>query len=257
MAFNISDFSAQINNLGVAQSNLFVSSLTTPNGLSQIISSEELRFLCRSVNLPEMAVGTADYKPNGIGVMERRPTSFNYSPVSAVFVVDSKFRVLKFFHSWMQTVVNYDVQGGPQSQSQSGARLYEFGFKRDYVSNMSVVMFSNPVDDSELTYTHTYGNIYPINIGNITVAWENAAEVMLLPVTFSFDTLVVDGASRGQAAPSLLPSNMTSELVDASEIFGSQVEISNAFSDGLGNVFDSFSVPQVGQSLSFGNLLGE
>jgi hypothetical protein len=256
MAFNISDFSAQINRLGVAQSNLFVSSLATPNGLSQIISSEELRFLCRSVNLPELAVGTADYRPNGIGIMERRPTSFNYSPVSAVFVMDSRFRVLKFFHSWMQTVVNYDVQAGPQSQSASGARIYEFGFKRDYVSNMSVVMFSNAIDDSELSYTYTFGNIYPMNIGNITVAWENSAEVMLLPVTFSFDTLVVDGASRGQASSSVLPSDMTSELVSASEIFPSQVNISNAFSDSLGNAFDSIGVPQAGQSLSFGDLGG-
>lgn len=255
MAFNISDFSAQMNRLGVAQSNLFVSTLSPPNGLSQVLSTEELMFLCRSVNIPELAVGTTDYKPSGIGVMERRPTSFNYSPVSVVFVVDSRFRVLKFFHAWMQTVVNYDTQAGPASQSASGAKVYEFGFKTDYVTNMSVTMFSNAVDDSELSYTYTFGNLYPMNIGNITVAWENAAEVMLLPVTFSFDTLVVDGASRGRI-DSGLPTNMTSELFSAASIQGTTLEISDAFSDRLGTSFDSISIPQVGQTLSFGNLAG-
>lgn len=249
MAFNIKEFSSQINTLGVAQSNLFVSLLSPPAGLNGKITAQELRFLCRTVDVPEMAVATTDFRPMGMGAFERRPTSFTYSPFNAVFIVDSKFRVLNFFHAWMQTIVNYDAQGGPASTSRTGARLYEFGFKEDYVSNMSVVIFSSPVDDSSLTYTYTFGNIFPINIGNITVAWENEAELLLLPVTFTFDTLVVDGAQKGTVQDNVLPSSMLSEGFDASEI----QTTANSFAERLGNIYDRWSLPYGGQSLILNN----
>lgn len=243
MAFNIAEFVAQVNDLGVAQSNLFFSILTPPAGLGDTITANELKFLCRTVDIPEMSVGTTDYKPSGFGTSERRPTSFNHEPITAVFVVDSKFRVLQFFHAWMQLIVNYDTQAGPNSKSPSGARVYEFGFKEDYISNMSVSIFSNAINDSSNSYTYTFGNIFPISIGNISVAWENSAEVLVLPITFSFDTMVVDGASRGTISNEVIPSIISSDLINGSEVQTSIANLLTGDLDRLGSIYENKFIP--------------
>jgi hypothetical protein len=38
---------------------------------------------------------------------------------------------------------------------------------------------------------------YPIQIGNITEAWEAQGELMTLPIGFTYDELKVDGAKSG------------------------------------------------------------
>jgi hypothetical protein len=38
---------------------------------------------------------------------------------------------------------------------------------------------------------------YPIQVGNITEAWEQAGEIMTLPVGFTYDELKVTGAKTG------------------------------------------------------------
>jgi hypothetical protein len=37
--------------------------------------------------------------------------------------------------------------------------------------------------------------LYPTNIGSVSEAWENNAEVMTLPVGFTYDSLTVSGAT--------------------------------------------------------------
>lgn len=201
MAFNISDFSAQINKKGIAQTNLFFCRIILNENLS-ILNEEfptrELTFFCRAANLPEVSVGTTPFKPKGFGPSEQRPTTFDYQPINTGFMVDSDFGVVKFFHRWMQEIVNYDVSGGYFSESPSSLLPYEFGYKDDYACTMEIIQYSGGLDNK--FYTYKFGNVYPISIGSVPVSWENAAEVMTLPITFAFDELKVDGTVRGTAS---------------------------------------------------------
>lgn len=196
MAFNVNEFSSKINKLGVAQSNLFVARITVPDGdVNGQMDPSDLQFLCRTADIPDFTMGVTPFRPRGIGPAEQRPTTFDYGPLNLVFMVDSNFEVLKFYHRWMQKVVNYDVSGGAESVTSNGTRAYEFGYKDEYAAVIDVKIFSDTKADK--FYEYRFQNAFPTTIGQITTAWENGAEVLLLPVTFAYDEMKVTGAEQG------------------------------------------------------------
>ena len=134
MAFNIANFSSKINEHGVAKNNLFFATITTPTGIAgameenKIVQSGDLKFFCRSVTLPEFDISTTDYQPNGFGSPIRRPQGMNFPILPAVFMVDSNFGVMKFFHRWAQSIVQYDRSAG-NNGNVGGALPFEMGYK--------------------------------------------------------------------------------------------------------------------------------
>ena len=224
MAFNISEFTSQVNKHGLAKSNLFYVRLTLPPALSFLessITTRDLSFFCRSFDLPPMQYDVYEYRESGFGPSTRRPSSFNYTPTTGVFMVDSNFAVLKFFHRWMQQIVNYDVEGGYNSSDPQNKLPYEFGYEDDYAGTMEVIMFSG--NQTDKTYTYKFGKVYPTLIGNITTAWENSAEVTVLPVTFTYSELKVDGASTGKITGSLEQSNSLFGALSAINTYGQAI----------------------------------
>lgn len=200
MAFNVNEFSAKINQLGLAQSNLFVARITVPDGdVNGQMDPGDLQFLCRTADIPDFTLGVTPFRPRGIGPAEQRPTTFDYGPLNLVFMVDSNFEVLKFYHRWMQKVVNYDVSGGSEAVTSNGTRAYEFGYRDEYAAVIDVKIFSDTTGDK--FYEYRFQNAFPTTIGQITTAWENGAEVLLLPVTFAYDEMKVTGAESGTLGP--------------------------------------------------------
>jgi len=200
MAFNLSEFSAQINRRGLAKDNLFAVRITLPasaNFLNEEIPTRDLTFLCRSVDIPEFALETMKVKHRGFGPGSTRPIGLEYSYLPTVFMVDSNFAVKKFFHRWMQEIVHYDVEQGYVNELPNGLLPYEIGYKDDYAGTVEVLVYSSNQNDS--FYTYKFGNAFPVALGNITTAWGNQAEIMTLPVTFSYDELKVDGTLQGVA----------------------------------------------------------
>lgn len=197
MAFNINEFSSQVNGKGVAVNNLFFVTITLPNvlaGLNNTLSGREISFLCRTVDLPPFTVGTSEVRPQGHGLAEKRPTSFQFENLSTVFMVDAEFAVKKFFHRWIQAVVNYDTRSGILSEV-NGRVPFEFGYKRDFAATITVHVYSDNTQSFE--YVYEFSKAWPTFVGGNQVAWENSAEVMTLPVTFTYSGLKVDGAEGG------------------------------------------------------------
>lgn len=212
MTFNISQFSGQIAKHGVAKSNLFVATISLPSklqaGLESTLGTRDLRFLCRTASVPGINIATQDYVHNHIGTSEQRALGIDsYDPATLVFMMDSNFRVLQFFHQWTQGVVNFDTQSGESSVFPNTERYaHQVAYKEDYVGSIEIKMFSE--NNSTKSYTYQLRNAYPTSIGNIDVAWENSAEVMTLPVTFSFDRLAVSGATKGSLSSFLTNENL-------------------------------------------------
>lgn len=224
MAFSISEFSGQINRRGLAKNNLFALRITLPGGLSfleQQISTRELTFLCQSVDVPEFSVETTKVKHRGFGPGSSRPIGLDYGPLPSVFMVDGQFAVKRFFHRWMQEIVHYDVEQGYSNELQNGMLPYEFGYKDDYAGTVEVMMF--PSNSENLFYTYKFSNAFPISIGNVTTAWENQAEIMLLPVTFSYDQLKVDGTEIGRVSTLSNRSNGLLSYLSSINTFGQSV----------------------------------
>lgn len=222
MAFSITQFSSQLNKHGLSKQNLFVVTISLPPKLSSIenyISTRDLTFLCKQVTLPGFDVNSPMIYPQSLGVGERRAIGINdFDVVPMVFMVDSNFNVLKFFHRWMQAVVNYDTKSGFNSQTPGTKQsVYQVGYKKDYVATITIDVYSgnSPFGGK---YTYVLKNAYPVNIGNILESWEDNGTIMSLNVGFSFDAMDVDGTTAGEVSSN--PFNGVYNFLDGLQVVG-------------------------------------
>tara|TARA_B110000967_G_C18881021_1_gene561067 strand:+ start:243 stop:1001 length:759 start_codon:yes stop_codon:yes gene_type:complete len=214
MSFNISDFNAKINEHGIAKTNLFFARITMPRSLlnefGQISVTRDLEFYCKTVTLPEMDITTGEVQPQGFGPVVRRPQAMNFPILPVSFMVDSNFGVMKLYHRWMQSIINYDTSGG-QFAGVNNALPFEMGYKKDYSATMQVAVYSQ--NTREVEYLYEFSGLYPINVGSIQASWESAGEVMTLPVGFSYDGLKVTGAKTGEVLADR-PGSFTGKLLN-------------------------------------------
>lgn len=234
MAFNINEFSAQMNSRGFAVNNLFLARITPPQRLTALGSEynlgNDLVFFCRTVDIPNLDVNTIAYKENGFGIAQQRPIGMDFQPLSTVFMCDSNFAIKRFFHRWMQMVYNYDTEAGvlgvdPTTRSAERTQgIYQLGYKEDYVGTMEVVVFSQHVDQAAYKYEYKFGNLYPTSIGNVQLAWENSAEVMTVPVTFTYDQFKPTGSLRGTVTTDFNRGNGLLNYLSALNTYGQAID---------------------------------
>jgi len=240
MSFNISEFQAHVSRRGLAKNNLFFMQITLPASISFIentITTRELTFLCKSVNLPEMRIVNFGVKPLGFGITESRPTDLNLSNLPAVFMMDSDFGTMKFFHRWMQSIINYNTYDGTTQLDPQEKLPYQIEYKDNYAATIEVLLFSG--NDASKVYHYTFGNAFPSQVGAIDTSWENQGEIMNLPVTFEFDRFKLEALELGQIAPSMF--NQNGFLSSLSSINGvvqavSQLRLPNNVQDFINQV---------------------
>ncbi len=200
MTFNVSEFSAKVNQYnGLSRPNLFAVRITgAPPAVTDKMPEQDLMFFCNNVDLPAINIVTHDYQKNAFGIVERRPVAVSLLTVPAVFMVDSERRVLDFFHRWLQAMINYDVRGGHWAADSTGRTPYEIAYKEDYVATLEILMYS--AEDG--TYSkYKMNNCHPIEVGSISLSWDNNDQIAQVPVVFSYESMDVEAAEHG------LPSN--------------------------------------------------
>jgi hypothetical protein len=193
MSFNINDFSAKLNQTGVAKSNLFLVEITPPSGLAE--ESRHMTFMCKSVSVPGINIESAATSNNPIGPPEVVFHKIGKDPLSTQFIVDSDFRVLKFFHRWVQAIVNYNIGQGSFAEDSGGKLPYQFGYKSEYGGTVSITVFSEHQTDRYYRYTFT--EAFPRTLSGTEHSWDNTAEVFTLPVSFAYSHMSVDGVESG------------------------------------------------------------
>jgi hypothetical protein len=236
MAFNINEFSAQMNKRGLAKNNMFLVTITVPNSmgfLNSEIPSKELQFLCKSSSLPSLDIATQDVRMQGWGKIEKRPSDFTKNNLNLIFMVDSEFATLRFFHRWMQGIVNWNELNGENSEDPQGKLPYEFEYKKNYTAMIQIDVYSDNL--SNLKYTYRFSGAFPVTIGNIELAWENASEIMTLAVSFAYDSTDVDAL-----APTTTSNRAAFPTMNASSRGGSSGNIGG----GSGGGFLNFNVAQ-------------
>lgn len=196
MTFNVSEFSSKINKYGLARDNLFFVTITPPP-LGADMPAGDLSFFCRSVDLPALTINTTDIQTQGFGISEKRPTGLPLDNLNTAFMVDSTFRVKQFFHRWAQAVVNYDNSRGYNVEHR-GMLPYEVNYKDEYTGRIEILVYS--FNSDSITYKYTFDNAFPVSLGNITTAWANNDDVMVMPVQFAYDVYKVDGVGESYKA---------------------------------------------------------
>lgn len=198
MAFNISQFNSVVNKKGLALNNLFVARIQFPlfnfGGILGSIAGRDIPFFCRSVQLPDMEVQVTDIKVQGYGTPHRRAVGMNHGILPMVFMVDADFNIKKLFHAWNQSIYNHG-NGGSVLAGVDGRKIYELNYKDDYSAQIEVLVYS--FHSEQIQYRYAFNGAFPTTVGGVQVAWENAAEIMTIPVQFAYDSISVQGAEFG------------------------------------------------------------
>lgn len=220
MPFNIAEFSSQISG-GLARNNLFVATITPPDLLREEFPNlpQNLVFLCKTVELPALDLQTVELQRQTIGPITKRPIAMPYPVVPAIFMVDSGFMVKKFFHRWLQLIYNYD----DSKMGQDGQKLlYELGYKEDYAGSIQIDVYSSAGAGD--IYTYKLGKANPISIGGVTTSWENAAEIMTLSVSFTYETMKVDGTKAPVMVQDMSRANGILTYISALQSYGQVID---------------------------------
>lgn len=195
---NITEFKNTIHRFnGPARPNLFYVEIFGNN--SQYIQDWELRAFCKTATFPGINFQTFDYKPNNIGISTQMPVGINAEPMNCIFIMDSKHLVLRFFHEWMQKIVNWNttnLNGNKDLYLSIDNQLpYEIGYRKDYSATMKITFFE--AENTNSNYSVTLYDVFPTNIGSVTLSWDENDSIATLPVNFTYERMSFDGENFG------------------------------------------------------------
>ena len=196
MPFNITNFKSALDQFGgPARANLFEVRISSiPNGTNSRLGNRDFSFFCQSVNIPGINLQMADYAPVG-GMPRQFPVGLDNTPLNAIFMMDSDNEILSFFHSWMQSVLNYSQSAGSFAED-DGKLPFEIGYKDEYSTNMQIHHYTS--DTFEFKYYETrFEKIFPISVGDIELSWESNDSYLTLPVSFAYDRVFYGGERAG------------------------------------------------------------
>lgn len=195
MALKLQQFIASINNDGIAKTSVYEVMILPPVNLKLDTGVQRMITLrCQDVQLPELDFQVLQYYPKTIGPGERRVMGLNpYKVIPMEFIVDKDMKIPKFFENWMQYIVNYDSPSA-YSSINGGQLPYEMAYKDEYVGTVEIRVWPNGMETGEDTdhpIIYKLLNAFPVNMGNITLNWNNTDRAMILPMGFTYETVVM------------------------------------------------------------------
>lgn len=232
---NINNFKASLDKRGaLARPNLFMVEIT--NSSSSHIEEESLRFFCKNVQIPSLSVTTHGYKPYTIGPEQNMPTGIQFEPVNCIFMMDSDHTILSFFHNWFQKIVNYNTSSGTLS-SVDGMYPYEIGYKEEYSVSMRIKFFGGPLENN--FYEVNFEEVFPTNIGSVSLAWEENDSYATLPVSFSYSGMSFSSTISGSSQERFSRSNGLVEKI--ASLIRAQSVNQSSFPSNVQSAIDRFS----------------
>ncbi len=196
MPFNINEFKSTMNKYGgAARKNLFIVEIANAPDFNDGMSLRDLRFFCQTVQAPGVNITVADNFPNGFGLRQSIPTQMIPAPVNAVFMLDSDHQVVRFFHQWMQSIINFDTSNGID-KTVNGQLPYEVGYVRDISTRITIKSYSTDSQDSY--YEYILEDAYPTEIAGETLSWADNNSYATATVNFTYSRMTVSGFKQGK-----------------------------------------------------------
>lgn len=209
-AFNINDFKSTMDKYGgPAKSNLFTATIVFSVGSGQISTVEpgrkaeyippvDLKFFCSEVSLPPVNLNVASYRANSIDLAQNMPINLTTPSINTTFMLDSDHRVISFFHSWMQEIINYNIGGGLLSAINGDHLPYEIGYKSDYACTLIINHFkTDSVGELSEAYEYTFLNAYPTEVGGKALSWAPSDSISTMSVNFTASSFNFSASDPG------------------------------------------------------------
>ena len=219
--FNINEFKAVMDKYGgPSKANLFVltlGGLKAGKRKTEFMPETDLRFFCSEVTIPALNINSAGYTPNTIGIPEAMPLNLSSVGINATFMLDSEHRVISFFHSWMQEIINYDAVSNGYLSQVSGSQLpFEIGYKEDYICNLQIEHFKTNTDGNlENPYTYYFENVFPTEVGGKTLSWAPNDSIQTLSINFNASSFKYSASNPGTVISDLSRGNGTLEFLNS------------------------------------------
>lgn len=186
MAFNINEILSNINRYGgLTKTSRFSLMITAPPWSQSQSEARLIEMFCDTAALPGLTFATNDVKNLGYGPTFKLPHTPIYSDVDATIMLDQQGVILKFFHNWMQNIININSDGSPSESGYNGAKMWSVQYPSNYVTTISIMLYDDTAQEIVVYGLH---EAYPIRIGQPLVDWAAQNGVLRLPVTFTFKT---------------------------------------------------------------------
>ena len=172
MSFNINKFKSEGLVYGGARPSLFKVGLQVPTGIGiDSVSVRKFEFVCRTAELPEVAVSSFDVPYFGRKIKLAGDRNFNDWQVS--IMNDEDFAVRSLFETWSNALNRLvsNVRDPVVNQEQ-------------YKTDLSVIQYAK---DGEEIRAYTFVGAFPTAIGGIGLDWDSQNALETFPVTFAYD----------------------------------------------------------------------
>jgi len=171
----LDDFKATVGKRGFARPTLFRVEFTKiPNSLNNIRGINEilkdLHFYSETAEVPGTQVLTQDLRYYDL--ISKYAYGKTHDDLNITFRVDRDYQVKKLFDSWINSI--YDRETG------------NVGYKADYTGTVQIYQV---MENGYSSYAVEMDEIFPIQLAQISLGWDQAGAVIRLPVTFAFNRM--------------------------------------------------------------------
>ena len=186
----ISEFKSRLLG-GGARPNLFEVELTNmPASVTLPWQAERFGFLCKAAQLPGMNIANIDVPFRGrIFKVAGDRTIDNWT---ITVINDEDFLYRNAFEEWTQQIANLDDNMGSTNPSSYmvNAKVFQLGRGSELNST------TNAGDSNVVLKEYEFIDIFPINVGQIDVSYENTDTIEEYTVEFAVQSYKVKGASQ-------------------------------------------------------------
>jgi hypothetical protein len=170
MAFNISDFAARGLPLGGARPSLFQVVVETPSGVPNV--GARFSMTCRATSIPASSIGSIPVRYFGRDV--KFAGSRTFQPWNVTVLNDEDFQIRQAMETWSNLI----------NRHEANLRDPALATNSSYRTTATVNQFGKTGD---IVRSYQFVNIFPVNIGAITLSWDAAEQIEEFDVEFDYD----------------------------------------------------------------------
>ena len=173
--------------------NLNVYNAAADVGISRRFVDEDLGLYVSDAVLPGSSFADVEVSGDRQGITERMPFKRIYDDVTLTFMVDRRYKVLKYFEAWMQLINPLHGQVGGKAKNQ----ITTLNYPKDYKCTMSVVKFNKDYFRNGIGFAYyCFVRSWPLSMSSIPVSYDSGS-VLKLNVTFRYERYVMENVTRG------------------------------------------------------------
>ena len=173
--------------------NLNVYNAAADVGISRRFVDEDLGLYVSDAVLTGSSFADVEVSGDRQGITERMPFKRIYDDVTLTFMVDRRYKVLKYFEAWMQLINPLHGQVGGKANNQ----ITTLNYPKDYKCTMSVVKFNKDYFRNGIGFAYyCFVRSWPLSMSSIPVSYDSGS-VLKLNVTFRYERYVMENVTRG------------------------------------------------------------